>query len=89
MSEAQEVRLKRLAMRSWRRGTREMDLLLGRFADAELAGLSPEALDGYESLIAEDDPDLYRWISGQASIPPRHAEIVARIRRCHERATIR
>ena len=47
MSETAEARLKRLAMRSWRRGTKEMDLILGPFADARLGGMSAEALDRY------------------------------------------
>ncbi|MEO0913281.1 MAG: succinate dehydrogenase assembly factor 2, partial [Pseudomonadota bacterium] len=52
--ETPEHRLKRLRLRSWRRGIKEMDLILGRFADAELAALSAEELDAYEALIAED-----------------------------------
>jgi antitoxin CptB len=56
--------LKRLKFRSWHRGTREMDLLLGRFADAHLAAFSPAELDQYEELLKQSDPDLYNWITG-------------------------
>ena len=45
MGETAEARLKRMAMRSWRRGTKEMDLVLGPFADAHLAGLSGRLAD--------------------------------------------
>lgn len=78
--EAPELRLKRLAMRSWRRGTKEMDLILGPYADARLAVLPPEALDRYEALLSENDQDLYRWISGSASIPAQHRAVVGDIR---------
>ena len=64
MSEAPEIRLKRLRMRAWRRGTKEMDLILGPWADACLAGLSPAALDRFEQLLEENDQDLYVWIVG-------------------------
>ena len=63
------ARLKRMGMRSWRRGTKEMDLILGPWADAHLAGLSPERLEEYEVLLAENDQDLMAWIFGQAGPP--------------------
>lgn len=75
-----EARLKRLAIRSWRRGTKEMDLILGRFWDAEGAGLDPATLDLYETLLLENDQDLYLWVSGQAEPPDRFADLVARLR---------
>ena len=78
--DARAVRLRRLRMRSWRRGTREMDLILGGYADEALDGLEPAGLDGFEALLAEDDHDLYRWIAGAAGAPADHAEIVERIR---------
>ena len=63
-------RLKRLRFRSWHRGTREMDLLLGRFADAHLAAFTPEELDCYEALLKQSDPDLYSWITDAETPPP-------------------
>ena len=75
-----ERRLKRLAMRSWRRGTKEMDLVLGRFWDAEGAALDEETLDLYEALLSENDQDLYTWVSGQADAPPRFAGLIGRLR---------
>ena len=60
-----EARLKRIVMRSWRRGTREMDLILGPFAEAELAAMDAESLDAYERLLEENDQDLYPWITAR------------------------
>jgi antitoxin CptB len=64
-----DVRRRRLRFRAWHRGTREMDLLLGRFADAEMAGLDEQDIDVFETLIEVPDPDLYNWILG-AEEPP-------------------
>ena len=77
--ETREIRLKRLAMRSMRRGTKEMDILLIRFSEAHLAGLSDAELDAYEALLAENDQDLYQWISGQVPAPEAHQDMVARV----------
>lgn len=68
----EERRWQRLRFRSWHRGTREMDLLLGSFADAHLAAFDAARLDSYEALLAEGDPDLYNWITGAAAPPERH-----------------
>ncbi|RMD48694.1 MAG: succinate dehydrogenase assembly factor 2 [Alphaproteobacteria bacterium] len=78
-AESREARLKRLRLRSWRRGMKEMDIILGGFADAELAALDDVALDAYEALLAEPDADLYAWISGRLAPPERHAPLVRRI----------
>ncbi|MBL4807310.1 MAG: succinate dehydrogenase assembly factor 2 [Rhodobacteraceae bacterium] len=80
MTETPENRLKRLKIRSWRRGTKEMDLILGTFADAMLTKLDPETLDRFESLLAENDQDLYPWFSGQEDAPVEHAEMLEQIR---------
>lgn len=57
------TRLKRLHMRSWRRGMKEMDLILGHFADDRLAGLDRDQLAAYERLLSENDQDLYLWVT--------------------------
>lgn len=77
--EAREHRLKRMAMRSWRRGTKEMDLILGPYADARLAGLTAEALDLYDALLSENDQDIYPWITGAGVTPERYAALIAEI----------
>jgi antitoxin CptB len=61
-------RRKRLLFRCWHRGTREMDLILGRFADAAIAGLSDDELAQFESLIEVPDPDLYAALTGDAPL---------------------
>ncbi len=83
MTETDENRLKRLRMRSWRRGTREMDLILGPFADARVAALKSTSLDAYEDLLSENDQDLYLWIAEVQQAPERHSEIIVLIRLYH------
>ncbi len=84
MTETRETRLKRLSIRSWRRGTKEMDLILGPYADEPLAGLDEAALDAYERLLEENDNDLYTWISGSVPEPEVHAATIARVRAFHK-----
>jgi antitoxin CptB len=79
MTETAEARLKRMSMRSWRRGTKEMDLILGPWSDVHLAGLSAAELDLYDALLAENDQDLMAWIFGQAEAPPRFAAVLGRV----------
>lgn len=62
-----QIRLKRLHMRSWRRGMKEMDMILGPFADGPLAALSEADLAIYEDLLDENDQLLYRWITARIS----------------------
>src|SRR4030081_1545583 len=61
-------RRKRLLFRCWHRGTREMDLILGRFADAEIASLTDDELAQLEHLIEVPDPDLYAAMSGNTAL---------------------
>ncbi|WP_118136756.1 succinate dehydrogenase assembly factor 2 [Oceanicella sp. SM1341] len=79
-TEAPEITLKRLRIRSWRRGMKEMDIILGGFADTRLAALSPERIARYELLLEENDQDLFLWVTGRAPVPEAHAGIVAEIR---------
>lgn len=83
---AQEDRLKKLRIRSWRRGIKEMDLILGGWSDAHLASVDAETLDLYEALLSENDHDLYQWVSGQVAAPEPFAALIARIARETERA---
>ncbi|MCG8360283.1 MAG: succinate dehydrogenase assembly factor 2 [Kiloniellales bacterium] len=66
MTDNQGTRRKRLRYRCWHRGTKELDLLLGRFADAHVAGLAPDQLDRLEALLEVPEPALYDWIVGRA-----------------------
>ena len=65
-------RRKRLLFRCWHRGTREMDLILGRFADAEIANLGDGELGELERLIELPDPDLYAALSGDRPLPSEY-----------------
>ena len=66
-------RRKRLLFRCWHRGTREMDLILGRFADAEIADLSDGDMAELERLIEVPDPDLYAALTGDQPLDPEYA----------------
>tara|TARA_R110002124_G_scaffold27046_2_gene96797 strand:+ start:6775 stop:7062 length:288 start_codon:yes stop_codon:yes gene_type:complete len=74
-----EARLKRMMMRSMRRGTKEMDILMMRFASAHLHELSDGELDSYDLVLDQNDQDLYQWVTGQIAAPPEIAPMIARI----------
>ena len=79
MTETRETKIKRLRMRSMRRGIKEMDLILQAFADEYLDGFSGEGLDLYDALLSENDHDIYGWIGGQFAVPARYLELVTQI----------
>jgi antitoxin CptB len=64
-----ENRRKKLLFRSWHRGTREMDLLLGRFADRHIQTLSDDELDVFSAVLRCPDQDLYDWVIGKSPWP--------------------
>lgn len=72
-------RLKRLRIRAWRRGIKEMDLILGRFVDEQAATLDADELDRLEALMEESDLDLYSWVTGRVEPPAAHAPLIDRI----------
>ena len=69
MSETYEHRLKRLHMRSMRRGIKEMDIILSRYAAVHLAQMDEATLTLYDALLSENDQDLYQWVTGQIAAP--------------------
>ena len=73
-------RIKRLRMRCWRRGTREMDLILGPYADSQAAHLSEGELVALEALLDENDQDLYAWVSGRSAAPAHHRDLIERLK---------
>jgi antitoxin CptB len=79
MGETQDTRRKRLLFRSWHRGTKETDLLLGSFAERHLASMSKAQLDTYEALLEENDAALYDWITGRVAPPPARDSDVLRL----------
>lgn len=60
---------RRLRFRSWHRGTREADLLLGGFADTTLDRLDTAQLARYGELLETSDPDLWDWVTGRVPVP--------------------
>jgi antitoxin CptB len=73
-------RRKQLRFRAWRRGFRELDLILGAFADRRLAAMSAAELNSFAALLEAPDQDVYAWIVGQASPPEAHkTELLAEI----------
>ncbi len=69
MSDDLTKRRKRLKFRSWHRGTKEADLLLGNFADQHLDEMNAAQLDRYEVILDQPDPVVYQWFTGEA-LPP-------------------
>ncbi|GAC1335096.1 MAG: succinate dehydrogenase assembly factor 2 [Beijerinckiaceae bacterium] len=64
-----DIRRRRIRFRAWHRGIREMDLIMGGFADAELARLTGAELDQFEHLLDLSDPQVFAWLSGIEDVP--------------------
>lgn len=64
-----DERRRKLKFRAWRRGFREMDLLMGSFADAHIAGLDDDDLSEFERLLSTPDWEVYAWLVGQKDVP--------------------
>lgn len=77
--ETRDVRVKRLGMRSMRRGIKEMNIILHRYASDRLTQMDDGELDLYEALLGENDQDLYQWVSGQQEPPEHLAEVIQHI----------
>lgn len=71
-----DLRIKRLRYRSWHRGCKETDLILGQFSENGLAALAPAMLDTYERLLDEDDADIWNWIIGKSVPAPEYAPLL-------------
>ena len=70
-------------MRAWRRGTREMDLILGSFVDAEVKWLTGLEILALERLITENDNDLYLWVTSAQGHPEGYSGIISRLQMYH------
>ncbi|MEM6759384.1 MAG: succinate dehydrogenase assembly factor 2 [Pseudomonadota bacterium] len=79
MSEPREHAIKRMHMRSMRRGIKEMDLILSAYARAELDSMSDQDLALYDALLNENDQDLYTWVTGQVPAPREYSQMIASI----------
>ena len=74
-----ENRIKRLKYRSWHRGCKETDIILGQFSEHGLAMLAPQQLDAYEKLLEEDDVHIWDWVIGKPA-PAEYEELLTAIR---------
>jgi antitoxin CptB len=79
----EDIRRKRAYYRACHRGTKEMDLMLGRYADAALAGMTGDILSAFEALLALPDPMLDGLLKGAQTPPPALTALVADIRAFH------
>ena len=70
---------KRLSIRSWRRGTKELDLILGQFSDKNLAELQISELNLYEQFLSNDDYLIYNWLFGKEDSPKIFKSLIKRI----------
>jgi antitoxin CptB len=88
MTDDIEIRRRRAAYRACHRGTKEMDVVLGRFAQARLAGMSLAELADFERLLAQPDPLLTAWFERRV-VPdePAFAALVRALRDYHGLAT--
>lgn len=69
MPEQLDVRRRRILFRAWHRGMRELDLIMGRFADRRLTSLSDSELDDLEHLMDVPDRDVLAWLTGEFATP--------------------
>jgi len=77
-SDGLDARRKRLLFRCWHRGTKEMDYILGRFADAHIADLSEDEVSDFERLIELPDPDLYNAFNDKTPLEATYADGIFR-----------
>lgn len=79
-----DPRRRRLLFRAWHRGTREMDLLMGSFADAELPTMSEGDLAVFEALCEVPDRDLFAWLTDKADTPSNYdTDVYRRLKAFH------
>ena len=71
-----DYRRRKVLYRSWHRGMREVDLILGAFADSEIASLSDDELTTYEAFMSESDSDIFKWVMGEKPVPQQHDTVI-------------
>ena len=71
-SEGLDLRRRKLLFRAWHRGLREVDLILGRFADGNIETLTEAELTEFEGLMDVPDGELLVWLTGEADVPASH-----------------
>ena len=70
---------KRLKIQSWRRGMKEMDLILGSYIDNNIHILNPNEIADYERLLLQDDQLLFSWFSNEEAVPAELYGIFSKI----------
>ena len=70
---------KRLSIRSWRRGTKELDLILGKFSDNNINGFNISELNLYEQFLSNEDYLIYNWLFNKEESPKIFKSLVKRI----------
>jgi antitoxin CptB len=79
-----DIRRRRIVFRAWHRGTREMDLLLGRFTERFIGGMSEAEIAMLEQLMETPDPDIYNWLIGASPVPAEYdTPLLRKIRAFH------
>jgi len=79
MNDSLAIRRKRLVYRCRHRGTKELDILVGAFAERHVAGLDAEQLGRFEALLELPEPLLYDWLTGGSRLPAAHDHDVSRL----------
>lgn len=80
-----DKRIRRLRYQSWHRGCKETDALLGNYFDRHASDLTSQQLDLYETLLEEDDWDIWQWVAYETAPPNQHfMPIIKELRRFHE-----
>lgn len=80
-----DARRRRTLYRAVHRGTKEMDWLLGRYAEAEVSGMNLSDLEGFEEFLALPDSDIHEWLMNPSAMQPNGTagEFVARLKSFH------
>ncbi len=85
-SEGLDERRRKLLFWAWRRGVREMDLIVGRFADAHIEAFDDAGLDDFERLIEAPNAELYSWVTGVETAPAAYdTAVLAALRAFHDK----
>jgi antitoxin CptB len=83
-SDGLDARRRKLLFRSWHRGMRELDLIMGRFADAHIAGLGDGELAEFERLLEVPDQQMFAWVTGADAVPAdQDSAMLRRLREFH------
>ncbi len=87
-SDGLDERRRKLLFRAWRRGVREMDLIVGRFADVHIDKFDETGLDDFERLMEAPNAELYAWVVGAETVPATYdTAVLAELCAFHRRGS--